>query len=436
MSSPPVKPFLIGVAGGPCSGKSTVCEKIVKDLECLTDNQANRVAVIALEHFYRPKSAEQRVLATRGDWNLDHPVAFDDELLFTTLQDLLNGKTVRINRYDVRTFSHIDGEYENIEPVDVIIMEGILVFYFPQIRDLFNMKLFVDTDADTRLARRVLRDMKLHGRNLEHILNSYTNYVKPAFEDFCLPTKKYADVIIPRGADNSVAVDLIVQHIKDFLKQNTDMAVQSPLTQHWSLIRYSVDIHNSANSGGTILQRQFDRSDGQLRLSLTSTQQLFVTRDNDIEECIDLWPTVISSVTGTYVGDALLLYYITGNRCRREFRVQFASSDTQKGSDHCENCVKYLKKLCKLTNMNDNETSGVEQTMSTTIDANSIVSTPDMIKLLLSQQQTIKLSSYYYSEPIHNENMTEFLEKYLIEPTFPDFVSTVYAMLESMAKKK
>lgn len=80
------------------------------------------------------------------------------------------------------------------------------------------MKLFVDTDADTRLARRVLRDMKQHGRSLEHILNGYTNHVKPSFEDFCLPTKKYADVIIPRGADNHVAVDLIVQHIRDFLK--------------------------------------------------------------------------------------------------------------------------------------------------------------------------------------------------------------------------
>ena len=92
------------------------------------------------------------------------------------------------------------------------------------------MKLFVDTDADTRLARRVLRDMKTHGRNLEHVLAGYTNHVKPSFEDFCLPTKKYADVIIPRGADNRVAVDQIVQHIRDVLKtkpRNSDS--QQPL---------------------------------------------------------------------------------------------------------------------------------------------------------------------------------------------------------------
>ncbi|CAF5202954.1 unnamed protein product [Rotaria magnacalcarata] len=84
------------------------------------------------------------------------------------------------------------------------------------------MKLFVDTDADTRLVRRVLRDMKQHGRSLEYILNGYINHVKPSFEDFCLPTKKYADVIIPRGADNLVAVDLIIQHIRDFLKNKSN----------------------------------------------------------------------------------------------------------------------------------------------------------------------------------------------------------------------
>lgn len=94
------------------------------------------------------------------------------------------------------------------------------------------MKLFVDTDADTRLARRVLRDMKQHGRNLEHVLNGYTNYVKPSFEDFCLPTKKYADVIIPRGADNYVAVDLIVQHIRDFLKNKPAKTESQPSTDH------------------------------------------------------------------------------------------------------------------------------------------------------------------------------------------------------------
>ncbi|CAF0784321.1 unnamed protein product [Adineta ricciae] len=216
-------PFLIGVSGGPCSGKSTVCQRIVDALqpENSTD-QTKRVTVIAMENFYKPKTPEQRDMALRGNYNLDHPDAFDEKLLYSTLKKLLNGETVQIARYNPAKYEHTEGVFDTIESVPVLIVEGILVFYFPEIRNLFQMKLFVDTDADTRLARRVLRDMKQHGRSLENILTGYTNHVKPSFEDFCLPTKKYADVIIPRGADNHVAVDLIIQHIRDFFKAKSE----------------------------------------------------------------------------------------------------------------------------------------------------------------------------------------------------------------------
>merc|ERR1711881_69379 len=108
-------------------------------------------------------------------------------------------------------------EFTAIHPSDVVLLEGILVFYYKEVRDLFDMKLFVDTDADTRLARRVLRDIEERGRDLEHVLHQYTTLVKPAFEEFCIPTKKYADVIVPRGAENTVAIDLIKQHIQDLI---------------------------------------------------------------------------------------------------------------------------------------------------------------------------------------------------------------------------
>ncbi|CAF1119385.1 unnamed protein product [Rotaria magnacalcarata] len=228
-----IVPFLIGVAGGPCSGKSTVCQKIVEDLQSTAgSDQASLVSVIPMENFYKPKTVEQRDMALRGNYNLDHPDAFDEKRLYQTLIDLLAGKTVKIAHYDTGKYEHVEGVINTIEPVPVIIVEGILIFYFPEIRNLFQMKLFVDTDADTRLARRVLRDMKQHGRNLEHVLTGYTNYVKPSFEDFCLPTKKYADVIIPRGADNHVAVDLIVQHIKDFLKSKPKKSDSQPTADH------------------------------------------------------------------------------------------------------------------------------------------------------------------------------------------------------------
>ncbi|CAF1348695.1 unnamed protein product [Adineta ricciae] len=227
------KPFLIGVAGGPCSGKSTVCQTIVDDLQTTAGvEHASRVTVIPMENFYKPKTPEQRDMALRGNYNLDHPDAFDEELLVRTLKDLLDRKTVKIARYDPGKYEHVEGVMDTIEPTPVIIIEGILVFYFPEVRNLFQMKLFVDTDADTRLARRVLRDMKEHGRNLEHVLNGYTNYVKPSFEDFCLPTKKYADVIIPRGADNHVAVDLIVQHIRDYLKPKQEKIDSQQSNEH------------------------------------------------------------------------------------------------------------------------------------------------------------------------------------------------------------
>merc|ERR1712038_530273 len=126
----------------------------------------------------------------------------------------MNGKNAKIPVYDFMTNARVPGKFTMIYSSDVVIVEGILVFYFPGIRKKFNLKLFVDTDADTRLARRVMRDISERGRDLEHVLHQYTTLVKPAFEEFCIPTKKYADVIIPRGAENVVAIDLIKQHIE------------------------------------------------------------------------------------------------------------------------------------------------------------------------------------------------------------------------------
>merc|ERR1711944_202403 len=133
------------------------------------------------------------------------------------LKDIQSGKSTLVPVYDFKTNSRVENEFTVIHPSDVVLLEGILVFYHKEVRDLFDMKLFVDTDADTRLARRVLRDIEERGRDLENVLFQYTNLVKPAFEEFCLPTKKHADVIIPRGADNTVAIALITEHIKSVL---------------------------------------------------------------------------------------------------------------------------------------------------------------------------------------------------------------------------
>ncbi|XP_058822824.1 uridine-cytidine kinase isoform X1 [Topomyia yanbarensis] len=215
-------PFLIGVAGGTASGKSTVCKRIMEQLgQADMDHAQRQVVTISQDSFYRELTAAEKARAERGQFNFDHPDAFNEKLMLQTLQAVLQGQKVEINEYDYRTNSVCPDRKLVIYPADVVLFEGILVFYFPEIRDLFHMKLFVDTDSDTRLARRVPRDINERGRDLDQVLNAYMSFVKPAFEEFCSPTKKFADVIIPRGADNTVAIDLIVQHIREFLNNRT-----------------------------------------------------------------------------------------------------------------------------------------------------------------------------------------------------------------------
>ncbi|XP_030759109.1 uridine-cytidine kinase-like isoform X3 [Sitophilus oryzae] len=211
-------PFLIGVAGGTASGKSTVCKRIMEKLgQVEVDSKQRQVVCISQDSFYRELTPSEIARAEKGQFNFDHPDAFNDTLIKDTLTDILAGKMVQIPIYDYRHHSLKKDEVLTIYPADVVLFEGILVFYFPEVRKLFHMKLFVDTDSDTRLARRVPRDIIERGRDLDQVLNQYMNFVKPAFEEFCSPTKKFADVIIPRGADNHVAIDLIVQHIREIL---------------------------------------------------------------------------------------------------------------------------------------------------------------------------------------------------------------------------
>ncbi|KAL6074828.1 Uridine-cytidine kinase 2, variant 2 [Balamuthia mandrillaris] len=179
-------PFLIGVAGGTASGKTSVCEIIISSLK------NHRVVVISLDSFYRPLTPEEK--ANVSEFNFDHPDAFDWELLLKTVQQLRTSrKRVEIPVYDFVTHSRLE-QTQPLYGADVILLE--------------------DTDADTRLARRVVRDINQRGRDVMSVLHQYEKFVKPSFEEYLLPTKKFADVIIPRGADNVVAIDLIVEHIR------------------------------------------------------------------------------------------------------------------------------------------------------------------------------------------------------------------------------
>ncbi|KAK6311169.1 hypothetical protein J4Q44_G00192240 [Coregonus suidteri] len=148
------QPFLIGVSGGTASGKSSVCEKIMELLgQNEIDHHQRQVAILSQDSFYRELTPEQKAKALKGQFNFDHPDAFDNELVTQTLWQIMQGKTVQIPVYDFFTHSRKD-EFVTVYPADVVLFEGILMFYSQEIRDLFQMKLFVDTDADTRLSRR------------------------------------------------------------------------------------------------------------------------------------------------------------------------------------------------------------------------------------------------------------------------------------------
>merc|ERR1712088_27805 len=211
-------PFLIGAAGGTASGKTTVCERII---DAVTGHQdfghERQVISLSQDSFYRELNPSESKKAEKGLFNFDHPDAFDHDLMLSCLEHIRAGKQTKIPEYDYKTNSRVKDKFTIIHPSDVVLLEGILVFYHKDVMDMFDMKLFVDTDADTRLARRVLRNIEDRGRDLEKVLHQYTTLVKPAFEEFCIPTKKYADVIIPRGAENTVAIDLIKQHIEDII---------------------------------------------------------------------------------------------------------------------------------------------------------------------------------------------------------------------------
>ncbi|GMI93972.1 uridine kinase/uracil phosphoribosyltransferase 1, uridine/cytidine kinase 1, URIDINE KINASE-LIKE 1 [Hibiscus trionum] len=208
----PNQPFVIGVSGGTASGKTTVCDMIIQQLH------DHRVVLVNQDSFYRGLTAEE--LKCVHKYNFDHPDAFDTEQLLDCVLTLKSGQSVQVPIYDFKHHQRSSDSFRQVNASDVIILEGILVFHDQRVRNLMNMKIFVDTDADVRLSRRIRRDTVERGRDVSSVLEQYAKFVKPAFDDFILPSKKYADVIIPRGGDNHVAIDLIVQHIHTKLGQH------------------------------------------------------------------------------------------------------------------------------------------------------------------------------------------------------------------------
>ncbi|MBT2694141.1 uridine kinase [Bacillus sp. ISL-55] len=206
------KPVVIGVAGGSGSGKTSVTKAIYDSFK------SQSILMIEQDYYYKDQS--HLPMEERLKTNYDHPLAFDNDLLIEHIQKLLRHEAIDKPVYDYAIHTR-SSEVIHVEPKDVIILEGILILEDERLRDLMDIKLYVDTDADLRIIRRLLRDIKERGRSMDSVIEQYVNVVRPMHNQFIEPTKRYAHVIIPEGGHNHVAIDLMVTKIQTILEQKS-----------------------------------------------------------------------------------------------------------------------------------------------------------------------------------------------------------------------
>ena len=200
--------IVIGIAGGTCSGKSTLIKKIKEEFGD---------AITMLSHDFYYKSHDDIPFEDRKKLNYDHPDSFDTDLMIGHIKQLINGESIERPVYDFTIHNRIN-ETVTVKPSKVIVVEGILIFENKELRDLCDNKVFIDTDADVRIIRRIVRDVHERGRTLESVVTQYLTTVKLMHEQFVEPTTKYVDVIIPEGGYNQVALEMLNERIYALLK--------------------------------------------------------------------------------------------------------------------------------------------------------------------------------------------------------------------------
>ena len=202
--------IIIGIAGGTGSGKTTLTRH-------LTEHFGPHVTVIGHDSYY--KRQEGKTYDERAAQNYDHPDAFDTDLLIQHLKELKAGRSIRCPVYSYVDHNRTD-KTEEIFPTKVLIVEGILIFQDPELREMFDIKIFVETDADTRILRRALRDVEERGRTLRSVVTQYLTTVKPMHEQYVEPSRKYADIIVLEGGHNLVALEMIMQRIQNHIDRD------------------------------------------------------------------------------------------------------------------------------------------------------------------------------------------------------------------------
>lgn len=202
--------ILIGIAGGTGSGKTTLADKVVQSFG------SNEVSILRHDNYY--KRHDEMPFEERCKLNYDHPDAFDTDLLCEHIKLLKAGQSIQMPVYDYANHNRSD-KTVTVTTAPVIVLEGILIFAEPELCNLMDIKVFVDTDADVRILRRITRDVKERGRSLDSVITQYLTTVKPMHEQFVEPSKRRADIIIPEGGENAVALEMLIQRVKKHLNE-------------------------------------------------------------------------------------------------------------------------------------------------------------------------------------------------------------------------
>lgn len=210
--------LIIGIAGGTGSGKTTVVKKLLEKLPC------NQVVILPQDSYYRDSS--DKPIEERLEMNFDHPDSIEWELLVKHLKDLKAGKDVEQPIYSYLTCTRAK-ETISVKPCKVVIVEGILILTSPELRNMLDLKVFVDADADDRLIRVINRDIVERGRSVNKVMERYEQTVKPMHLQFIEPTKRFANIIVPQGGNNHVAIDILTKFILDFLKEEKKLTTKA-----------------------------------------------------------------------------------------------------------------------------------------------------------------------------------------------------------------
>lgn len=208
-----MQPYIVGLAGGTGSGKTTVANKLAGGLP------AGSVALLEHDSYYWDHS--DLSIEERAQLNFDHPDSLDTRLLIEHLRQAQRGEAIDVPVYDFKTHARL-AETQHIEPAPLLIVEGILTFVDEELRNLFDLKIFVDTDADIRVLRRVRRDIEKRGRDFASIREHYYKTVRPMHLRFVEPSKRWADIIVPEGGENKIALDLIISKLRSLLPSKYD----------------------------------------------------------------------------------------------------------------------------------------------------------------------------------------------------------------------